>query len=30
MEKCEICGKVMDLAEFNWSDICPDCLEQCN
>ena len=30
MEKCEICSKSMTKEDYNWSDICPDCLEDCN
>ena len=30
MEKCEMCNKSMTIEDYNWSDICPDCLEECN
>jgi|TARA_B100000795_G_C22649308_1_gene379662 hypothetical protein len=29
-ENCEICNKSMSDEDYNWSDICPDCLEDCN
>ena len=29
-EHCEICNKSMSDEDYNWSDICPDCLEDCN
>jgi len=30
MENCEICNKSMTQEDYSWSDICPDCLEDCN
>lgn len=27
MEKCEICEKEMSIKDYNYCDICPDCLD---
>ena len=27
MENCELCGNQMDKSDYDFCDICPDCLE---
>ena len=28
MDQCEMCGEVMTKCDFDYCDICPDCLEE--
>jgi hypothetical protein len=27
MEQCEMCGEIMTKCDFDYCDICPDCLD---
>lgn len=29
-EQCEMCNEVMTKCDFNYCDICPDCLDESN
>ena len=28
MEQCEMCGEVMTKCDFDYCDICPECLDE--
>ena len=28
MEQCEMCGEVMTKCDFNYCDMCPECLNE--
>ena len=28
MDQCEMCGEVMTKCDFDYCDICPECLEE--
>ncbi len=30
MKKCEMCGSIMSQEDYDFCDICGDCLEECN
>ena len=30
MNKCEMCGQLMSQGDYDFSDICSDCLEELN
>ncbi len=30
MKQCEMCNEVMTKCDFNYCDICPDCLDESN